>query len=362
MILPILLYSFLAVTTINCVYYLLFFRFSLLKHASSNKDVNVPVSILVYSKNEQEKLTDFLHQFDKQTHANYELILINNASSDETRYIFEDYQKTHNNVSIVNVINNENFWGSRKYALTLGIKKAKFDNLLFTTTSAIFDSKNWITENVGLLSKNKQIVVGHSYFEKKGGFLNTLIRFSEIVSNLQNYGLAAISKPYQASQYNFGYSKALFFETNGFSDHMSINQGAEDLFLKKNATSKNTVLATSAASLVKKEAPKSFSKWLDYKVAKKQIAKHYNFNVKFNNSVFGLSQFTFFVLALLAAIYIPSTLLFSVIGFRYILIALVLFKTAFKLDDIKSVYFFPFMEIINSLVQLPIFMRNLSSK
>ena len=362
MILSILLYGFLAIAAINCIYYLLFLRFAFIKHPTSKKDVNIPVSVLVYSKNEQEKLADFLSQFEKQTHVNYELILINNASSDDTRYVFEDYQKTHPNVSIVNVVNNENFWGSRKYALTLGIKKAKFENLLFTTTSSLFDSKNWITENIGLFGRKKQIVVGHSYFDKKKGFLNHLIRFSELISDLQNYGWGSISKPYSASQHNFGYAKNLFFQTNGFSDHMGIFQGAEDLFLKTNATSKNVVIATNSNSLVKKEVPTTFSKWINYKVAQKQITKHYRFVSKLNRTLFSFSQFAFFVTAVLAGVFYPSALVFGAIGFRYVLAGLVIVKSAIKLHDNKAVYFFPFMEIINSIMQFPIFISKLFSK
>jgi len=362
MILSILLYSFIAITTINCVYYLLFSRFSFQKHTSSNTNVNTPVSILVYSKNEQEKLAGFLQQFEKQTHVNYQLILINNASSDDTRYVFEDYQKMHPNVSIVNVVNNENFWGSRKYALTLGIKKANFDNLLFTTTATLFDSKNWITENIGLLNDSKKIIVGHSFFEKKRGFLNHLIRFSEHISDLQNYGWGTIFTPYRASQFSFGYAKNLFFETNGFADHMSIHQGAEDLFLKRNATTKNVVLATSPASLVIKEVPTSFKNWIDYKAVQKKIAKHYKFGTKFNRGLFSVSQAAFFALAIVASIYIASPVVFGLIGFRYVLAALVIVKSAIKLNDSKAVYFFPFMEIINTIIQFPIFIRNLFSK
>jgi len=362
MILLILLYSFIAIAAINCLYYLVFSKFSFSKHSAANKDTQTPVSVIVYSKNEAELLPNFLAQFDKQTHSNFELVLINNASSDDTRYIFEDYAKTHPNVEFVNVVNNETFWGSRKYALTLGIKKAKHENLLFTTTSVLFDSDDWITENASLLKDDTQVIVGHNHFEKKGGFTNIFIRFSEIVSNLQNYGTGSITKPYRGSQHNFGYTKSIFFETNGFSNHMSIHEGAEDLFLKQNATTKNVKIATSPVNSVRKKAPNSFSEWLDYKAIQKNISKHYAFSNKFNFRLFGISQVLFFILTAAAIIFVPSVLVFSVIGVRYFITGLVLISTAVKLKDSKPIYLFPLWEIIHSFIQIPIFMRNLSSK
>jgi len=286
-----------AISAINCLYYIFYSKYSISWRRRPKKDFDFPVSVIVYSKNEAERLPDFLAQFDKQTHKNYELVLVNNASTDDTRFIFEDFAENHANAVIVNVENNEAFWASRKYALTLGIKKATHENLLFTTTSVLFNSEDWITRNSNLLKKKIQIIVGHAYFEKKGGFTNLLIRFSEIMSNLQNYGTAAITKPYRASQANFGYTKSIFFNNNGYSNHMSTYEGAEDLFLKQNASTSNVRLATRPSNSVEKKMPESYSNWLDYKATQRKIAKQYTASNKFNFRLFGLSQFLFFVLA-----------------------------------------------------------------
>jgi len=362
MFLSTLLYSFIAITAINCLYYIIFSKFSFSKHSTAKEANQTPVSVIVYSKNEAALLPEFLSQFKDQTHTNYEIVLVNNASSDDTRYIFEAFQKDNQNVQIVNVENNEAFWGSRKYALTLGIKKATYENLLFTTTSAIFSSKDWIAKSSSFLNTDKQIFVGYSFFEKKGGFVNTFIRFSEIVSHLFNYGVGVITKPYHASQANFGYIKSLFFENRGFSDHMSIKEGSEDLFLKFNATSKNVVISTSKDNAVQKKSPASFSEWLQYKANQKYISRYYSFSNKLNLKLFGISQFLFFVLAIVSVILIPSILVFCVIVLRYFIAGLVLLKTSFKLRDLKPMYFFPFLEILHSFVQIPIFIYNQSTK
>jgi hypothetical protein len=46
---------------------------------------------------------------------------------------------------LVKVRNNEAFWGNKKYALTLGIKAAKNEYLLFTDADCYPNSKDWIT-------------------------------------------------------------------------------------------------------------------------------------------------------------------------------------------------------------------------
>lgn len=362
MLLPILLYSFIAITVIHCLYYLVFSKFSFSKHPTIENDNYTPVSVIVYSKNEAETLLDFLAQFDKQTHTNFELVLVNNASSDNTRYIFEDFQKTHSNVQVVNVENNEAFWGSRKYALTLGIKKATHDILLFTTTTVVFDSEDWITTNSSLLKKDTQIIVGYNYSEKKSDFTTILIRFAEIIAVMQNFGTGFITKPYAASKSNFGYKKSLFFEKNGFSEHMLLHEGAEDLYLKQNGTSKNVVIATGKENSTQIKSPDSLSQWIQSKISQKSISKHYSFGNKFNLKVFTLSQILFFLLLIANLITAPSIIVYIIIAIRYFVVGSVIAKTAFKLRDIKLFYFFPLMEIIYMFIQIPIFMGSLSSK
>ena len=51
-------------------------------------------------------------------------ILINDASKDNTLEIMERFAAQDGRVHTVNVENNEAFWGNKKYALTLGIKRA----------------------------------------------------------------------------------------------------------------------------------------------------------------------------------------------------------------------------------------------
>ena len=127
----ILLYAFIAIAAIQILYFLFFGLFAFDK-TKRNKPINVPVSIIVCSKNEAENLKALIPELLQQAYKNYEIVLINDASSDETQEIIEGFQKENDNIKLVNVENNEAFWGNKKYALTLGIKAATNDYLVFT--------------------------------------------------------------------------------------------------------------------------------------------------------------------------------------------------------------------------------------
>ncbi len=362
MTLSLFLYGLLSITVVNCIYYLIFSKFSFSKSVVPQNDYQTPVSVLIYTKNEAVLIPDFLKQFKNQTHQNFELILINNASSDNTRDIFEEYQKEHSNVAIVNVENNEAFWGSRKYALTLGIKKATHEKLLFTTPQATIKNSDWIAASTSLLNTEKQIVVGYCAIKKTTSLFNLFSRFIELFRTLKNLGIGSITKPYAGSQSNFAYNKSLFLENNAFSNHMSIHDGAEDLFLKQNATSKNTVITTTESTTIEKSPLNSFSEWFNYKVKQSKIIKKLNSTTQLGIHVFEVSQVLFFITAIISLIAIPSPLTYGIVAIRYLITGSTLIATAYKLRDPKAVLLFPIMEIFYCFIQFPIFMRSLSSK
>jgi len=90
-----------------------------------------PVSVIVCAKNESENLQNLVPLLLKQNYSNFELVLINDRSTDDTLDIIKNFAQEDTRIKIVDVKENEQFWGSKKYALTLGIKAATHEYLLF---------------------------------------------------------------------------------------------------------------------------------------------------------------------------------------------------------------------------------------
>ena len=120
-----ILIAFVVIGLINLCYYLGFFRFALAKNESQPAYKELPVSVIICAKNEAENLRNFLPAILSQDHPDFEVVVINDASVDETLEVLEEFQQSDDRVKIVDVQNNEAFWANKKYAITLGIKKAK---------------------------------------------------------------------------------------------------------------------------------------------------------------------------------------------------------------------------------------------
>ena len=181
--LAILFYLFIGIVAIQLFYYLFVFgKFAYMKSQKSTPK-KVPISVIVCAKNEEENVIKFIPILTKQEYPDYEVVLIDDASSDNTLEIFENKEKKYPNIRLVKVVNNEAFWGNKKFALTLGIKAAKKEYLLFTDADCYPTSKDWIREMSSNFTTEKTIVLGYGAYEKvPGSFLNKLIRFETLLT------------------------------------------------------------------------------------------------------------------------------------------------------------------------------------
>ena len=314
----IFLIVFAVISGINVLFYLLFSKFSFSKHQKGTDDIT-PVSVIVYTKNQAELLPDFLEKLTQQTHPDYEIIVVNNASHDKTADLLEDYEVRFPQLKAVNVVNNEAFWGSRKYAITLGIKKAAYKNLLFTTLNSEVNSENWITKTSSLFSDQKQLVLGYANYKKRKGILNRIMRYGRFISNLTNFGYASVGKPYTGSELNIGFNSDLFYENNGYSSHVNIPLGTESLFIKEAATSKNVALATLPECIVRKTNSTKYKDWVNDSKLNLHAFSNYKNTVRFKLRLFYLTQFLFWVLAITGIILLKLSLplLYIIIVIRF---------------------------------------------
>ncbi|RZL31271.1 MAG: glycosyltransferase, partial [Pedobacter sp.] len=274
--LPILFWIFVAIVAIQLVYYIVIFgKFSFVK-AKKNNLKRIPISVIVCAKNEEENVSKFIPLLIQQDYPDFEIILIDDASSDNTLEVFEEFEKNHSNVRLVKVENNEAFWGNKKFALTLGIKAAKKEYLLFTDADCFPTSKDWIAEMSSHFTMQKTIILGYGAYEKvPNSFLNKLIRFETLLTAVQYFSWARLGNPYMGIGRNLAYKKEEFFNVNGFIDHMKIRSGDDDLFINEVATARNVAISVHPATFTYSKPKETFAEWWHQKQRHLSVGKHY---------------------------------------------------------------------------------------
>ena len=363
MVLDILLYVFCFIVVVQLVYYLgIFSKFAFVK-AKPGTPKRIPISVIVCAKNEEENVEALVPLLVQQEYPEFEIVLIDDASSDNTLEKFEAFEKQYPNIKLVKVENNEAFWGNKKFALTLGIKAAKYEYLLFTDADCRPSSPHWIREMSSNFTMQKTIVLGYGTYDRRPGFLNKLIRFETLLTAVQYFAWARSGRPFMGVGRNLAYKREEFFNVRGFMDHMKIRSGDDDLFINQAATGKNTTVCYSADSFTYSEPKQTFREWFTQKRRHVSTAAFYKASDKFQLSLFFASQFLFLILPIILLAFLHQWIIVvSAIGLRYLATWLTLGLAAGKLREKDVMYFYPIFEIALIVTQINVFFTNLFSK
>ncbi len=360
----ILLYIFIGIAAIQLAYYLgVFGQFAFAK-AQKITPKRIPISVIVCAKNEEENVANFIPLLAEQNYPDFEIVLIDDASGDNTLEIFEQFEKQYPNVRLVKVENNEAFWGNKKYALTLGIKAAKKEYLLFTDADCYPTSKDWITAMSSQFTMQKTIVLGYGKYEKiANSFLNKIIRFENVLTTINYFSWAKLGQPYMGVGRNMAYKKEEFFNVNGFIDHMQIRTGDDELFINQAAKGKNTTIAYTPESFSISKPKTTFSDFFNQKRRQIATANYFPVMDQLRLGIFYASQLAFIVMAvILLAFQFEWIIVLSIFLVRYVVAWTVVGFSAGKLKENDIKWWFPIVEIVLIFTQANAYFTNLFSK
>ncbi|MBP7390191.1 MAG: glycosyltransferase, partial [Chitinophagales bacterium] len=95
---------FIACAVVQCLYYLLVFaRLNFVRPFSGLPEFLPPVSVIICAKNEAENLAQYLKVVLIQQYKQYEVIVVNDQSTDNTVDVLVEYYKRNKNFKIVNI-------------------------------------------------------------------------------------------------------------------------------------------------------------------------------------------------------------------------------------------------------------------
>ncbi|UMB60731.1 glycosyltransferase [Lutibacter sp. A80] len=359
--------TFIVIFCIQCIYFLIIFgNFSFSKTPTNNAAFNKAVSVIICAKNEANNLKKNIPHFLEQEYSNFEIVLINNASRDTTLEVMEEFKKKHpSKIKIVDVVPNEQFWGSKKYALTLGIKAASNEYLLFSNADCKPVSKNWIQEISNNFSSKKQLVLAYAPIGKvENSFLNKFIRFETLFTAVKYFSFTKIGIPFMGVGRNLAYTKTAFFKANGFVSHMHrIKPGEDNLFVNQVATKTNTTYTISQKSFTEATPKTTFKNWILQKRLHFTTITYYKKLHKFLLNLFFSSQILFWIFSIiLLSSQFKLISVIIIILLRQLIVHITIGYAAKKLNEKDLILLLPFYEIFLILIQMFIFIKNRISK
>ncbi len=235
-----LYWIFAGLLAVQLLYSIFFFgRLAFWKNKAPKTDLP-PVSIVIAARNESDNLYENLPKIlDQEYPAPFEVVVINNQSMDDSKYLLDALSRQFDNLVVMEVERSRHLAPSKKFPLTLGIKKARYEHLVLTDADCTPASNQWLRKMVESFSEQKQLVLGYGPYNKRKGFLNKIIRFDTTMIAVNYFSMALNKIPYMGVGRNLAYTKQVFQSTNGFKSHYSLMSGDDDLFIQEAAKKGN---------------------------------------------------------------------------------------------------------------------------
>lgn len=344
----IVFYAFVFVAAIQVFYYLWFFsRVALYKIKKKTKSQQHPVSVIVCARDEDENLARHLPGLLVQAYpSTYEVIAVNDNSTDDSKYILQELKKTFKDrLEVIELKQEAKLISGKKFPLSMGIKEAHHEILLLTDADCVPATEHWVMKMQEAYQEGIEIVLGYGAYHKHPGLLNKLIRFETFHSALQYFSFALAGIPYMGVGRNLSYKRELFFRQKGFSSINNIPGGDDDLFVNKAATKKNIAIVIDKDAATLSIPKRTFKSWLRQKTRHYTTAKYYKPLHKFLLGLYSSSQFCFYPLFILSAIFFNWEIALIIFGTRFIIQAIVLFFSMKKLNEKDLWPFFLFFDI-----------------
>ncbi len=331
----IIFYTFAAVTAIQVFYYIFFFiRIAFFKSKTKLQSQQHPVSVIICARDEDENLARNLPGVLVQSYpTTYEVVVINDNSVDDSKYILQELKKTFKSLNVVELTQEAKLISGKKYPLSVGIREGKHEVLLLTDADCVPASEHWIEKMQNGYTENIEIVLGYGAYHRKKGLLNKLIRFETFHTALQYLSYALAGLPYMGVGRNLSYKKSLFFRNKGFSSINHIPSGDDDLFINKAATKDNTAVVIDPDAITRSIPKTTWGTWLRQKSRHYTTAKYYKPKHKFLLGLYFATQFAFYPLLAAAIIFYDWRFVLAVFGVRFLLQAFVLFKSMKKMGE-----------------------------
>lgn len=272
-----LFFGFCGVAFLRLLFILLIYA-RLAFHRSSKEQISEhlpPVSVIIAARNESDNLYKHLPFILEQDYPEFEVIVINHQSLDDSQYVLDAFVQQYPKLRVIEVERSKHLKYGKKLPLTIGIRGAKYEHLLFTDADCQPASNNWIRSMASRFSDKHQIVLGFGPYRREKGMLNRFIRFDTVWIAMNYFSFAKARMPYMGIGRNMAYTKSAFEAVNGFKSHYSLSSGDDDLFIQDAAKKRNYTINIDPDSYCYSDGASSWGKLF------RQKARHYTTTEKY---------------------------------------------------------------------------------
>lgn len=326
-----------------------------------------PVSVIIAARNEAVNLEKHLPAFLAQDYPDFEVVVVNDCSYDDSEDVLKDLQARYPRLKVVTIAEQAKYPTGKKFALTLGIKAAEHNVLLFSDADCYPASNQWIRQMQKQYIDKTEIVLGYGAYAREKSLLNLFIQYDTVIAALQSLSHAVSRRAYTAVGRNLSYYRSLFFFHKGFVSHIKHFSGDDDLFVNQASTPGNTRISIEPEAYTISVPKKSWGAWHRQKNRHYSTGKFYRSGDKMWLAFFAaihLLLFPAFAYALYTYwsnqfwLYISVALFVFTLLHRWLMLGL----AGRKFGDARFVWLLPIIDFTHPLLQISWSIRGALSK
>lgn len=319
-----------------------------------------PLSIIICAHNESENLRKNLPFILEQDYPQFEVIVINDGSTDETEEVLSVFEEKYPHLYHSFTPDSARYISRKKLALTLGIKASKYDWLVFTEVNCYPANNQWLRLMARNFTPRTQVVLGYSGYERGKGWLHKRASFDSLFTSLRYLGLALAGKPYMGIGRNLAYRKDLFFNAKGFSTYLNMQRGEDDLFINQVAHKDNTRVETDIDATIRMQPVECYKDWKEEKVSYMATARFHRGSQRWLLGFETCTRLLFYAacvagitFGILSFHWVAAGAALLIWLLRYMVQAYVINKAATEMGDNRHYYFsLPVFDILRPIQSL----------
>jgi poly-beta-1,6-N-acetyl-D-glucosamine synthase len=263
-------------------YYLFFYlRVSLAKSNGAAASSDEHVSVVICARNEADNLTENLPLILQQDYPNFEVVVVNDCSEDNTEEVLSGLKKDYSNLRSTRINSDIRFRHGKKLALTIGLKAAVHDWVLLTDADCRPASPLWISSMQNHFVPSNQVVLGYGGYRPRRGLLDKFIRFDTFFIAMQYLSFALAGFPYMGVGRNLAYKRSLFFDNKGFASHLKLESGDDDLFINEVVNKENNRVEFAHTAHTLSAPAETWNQWFRQKRRHLTTGFHYKGSTRF---------------------------------------------------------------------------------
>ena len=215
-----------------------------------------PASVIIFSQGDADNLAEMLRVVLAQDYPTvFEVIVVNDGESADVRDTVSMLRATHNNLYLTFTPEGVVNLSRKKLALTLGIKAARYNTVVLTTTAAEIGSNLWLRRMMTpfAAARKTEVVLGYAYIDpdEDEAFGKRRRAFDHVADSVRWLSAAIAGKPFRGTEYNIAYRRDVFMRNKGFARSLNLCYGDDDIFVSEIANANNTEVELSEDSLVR---------------------------------------------------------------------------------------------------------------